>query len=189
MLDLARDSLELPLDEVDLGPSRLPVEHAGADLDRVADGFLRFDLALEPVFDQLDERAVVDQEIIDMDAVVAKLDSAFVQLKCLGRFHVKGVEALTLRLTPDRTGYMQAAMLIATIILVCVLVFLVALLWPRLSRPVEHGASEPLGLGGRAAGKAPGGLGRWLRKPFSKGQRAIHKSGSSGREVHQKLRD
>jgi hypothetical protein len=84
---------------------------------------------------------------------------------------------------------MQAAMLIAAIILVCVLVFLVAVLWPRLSRSVERGASEPLGLGGRAAGKAPGRLGRWLRKPFGKGQKAVHKSGSSGREVHEKLRD
>jgi hypothetical protein len=84
---------------------------------------------------------------------------------------------------------MQSAMLLATVVVVCVLVFLVALIWPRLSRPVERGASKPLGLGGRAAGKAPGSLGRWFRKPFSKSQKAIHKSGSSGRRVHDELRD
>jgi hypothetical protein len=84
---------------------------------------------------------------------------------------------------------MQAAMLLAAVIAVCVLVFLVALIWPRLSRPAERGASKPLGLGGRAAGKAPGPLARWLRKPFSQSQKAIHKSGSSGRKAHEKLRD
>jgi hypothetical protein len=80
-------------------------------------------------------------------------------------------------------------MLIASVIAVCVLVFLIALIWPRLSRPVERGASKPLGLGGRAAGKAPGPMGRWLRKPFGKSQRAIHKSGASGRRVHEEIRD
>jgi hypothetical protein len=84
---------------------------------------------------------------------------------------------------------MQGAMLIAIVIALCVLVFLVALVWPRLSRPVERGASKPFGVGGRAAGKAPGPLGRWFRKPFGKSQRAIHKSGSSGRRVHDELRD
>jgi hypothetical protein len=124
-----------------------------------------------------------------MNAVIAHLDRALVKLECPGRFHVKEVEASTLRLTPDGTGYMQAVMLLAAaVIAVCVLVFLVALIWPRLSRPVESGASKPLGLGGRAAGKAPGPLGRWFRKPFSKSQKAIHESGSSGRRAHQKLR-
>ena len=80
-------------------------------------------------------------------------------------------------------------MLLAAVIVVCVLVFAIALIWPRLSRPVERGASKPLGLGGRAAGKAPGPLGRWLGKPFSKSQKAIHESGSSGRKAHEKLRD
>jgi hypothetical protein len=84
---------------------------------------------------------------------------------------------------------MQADMLLAAVIVVCVLVFLVALIWPRLSRPVDRGANKPLGLGGRAAGKAPGPLGRWFRKPFSKSQKAVHKSGSGGRKAHEKLRD
>jgi Family of unknown function (DUF6411) len=84
---------------------------------------------------------------------------------------------------------MQGTMLIGAVIALCVLVFLVALIWPRLSRPVERGASKPFGLGGRAAGKAPGPLGRWLSKPFGKSQKAVHKSGSSGRRVHEEIRD
>ena len=85
------------------------------------------------------------------------------------------------------TGYVSIVMLIAAVIALCVLVFVVALLWPRLSRYVEQGGSKPFALGGRAAGKAPGPLGRLLRKPFGKSQRAIHKSGSAGRETRQKL--
>ena len=77
--------------------------------------------------------------------------------------------------------------MIAAVIALCVLVFVVALLWPRLSHSVERGGSKPLGMGGRAAGKAPGPLGRLLSKPFSKSQRAVHKSGSAGRETRDKL--
>jgi hypothetical protein len=77
--------------------------------------------------------------------------------------------------------------LIATIIAVCVLVFLIALLWPRLSRNAERAGSAPFGAAGRAAGKAPGPLGRLMRKPFSKSQRAVHESGSAGRRAHDKL--
>jgi hypothetical protein len=78
-------------------------------------------------------------------------------------------------------------MLIAGIVAFCVLVFVVALLWPRLSHSVERGGSKPLGMGGRAAGKAPGPLGRWLQKPFGKSQRAVHKSGATGRRTRSKL--
>ena len=59
-------------------------------------------------------------------------------------------------------------MLIAAVIAICVLVFLIALVWPRLSRSAERAGSAPFGVGGRAASKAPGPFGRWLRKPFSK---------------------
>jgi hypothetical protein len=80
-------------------------------------------------------------------------------------------------------------MLIAAIIGLCVLVFVIALLWPRGSRTVERGGTAPLGAAGRTAGKAPGPLGRWLQKPFGKSTRAVHKSGSAGRRGHEKLRD
>ena len=79
-------------------------------------------------------------------------------------------------------------MLIAAVIAFCVLVFVVALLWPRLSGKVESGGTRPLGIAGRGAGKAPGPLGRWFSKPFRKSQRAIHKSGSAGRRAHNDLK-
>jgi hypothetical protein len=78
-------------------------------------------------------------------------------------------------------------MLIATLIAVCLLVFLIAVLWPRGSVKAERAGTAPLRLGSHAAGKAPGRLGRWLRKPFNKGQRAVHGSGRAGRRVHEKL--
>jgi hypothetical protein len=78
-------------------------------------------------------------------------------------------------------------MLIAGIIAFCVLLFLVAVLAPRLSRHLERGGDAPLGMGQRTAGKAPGPLGRWFQKPFGKSRRAVAKSGSAGRRTRAKL--
>ena len=78
-------------------------------------------------------------------------------------------------------------MLIGGIIVFCVLLLIAAFLAPRLSRHMERAGSKPLSMGGQAAGKAPGRLGRWLRKPFSTSQRAVHKSGSTGRRGRSKL--
>jgi hypothetical protein len=78
-------------------------------------------------------------------------------------------------------------MLIAGIIAFCVLVFLVAILAPRVSRYLERGGDKPLSVGQRAAGKAPGPLGRWFQKPFGKSRRAVHKSGAAGRSTRAKL--
>jgi hypothetical protein len=78
-------------------------------------------------------------------------------------------------------------MLIGAIIAFCVLVFLVAILAPRISRYLERGGDVPLRGGQRAAGKAPGRLGRWLQKPFGKSRKAVAKSGSAGRRVHSDL--
>ena len=75
-------------------------------------------------------------------------------------------------------------MLIGAIIAFCVLLFLVALLAPRLSRYMERGGDAPLRGGQRAAGSAPGPLGRWLQKPFGKSRKAVHKSGAAGRNIH-----
>jgi hypothetical protein len=44
-----------------------------------------------------------------------------------------------------------------------------------------------LGFGSRGAGKAPGPLGRWLRKPFQTSQKAVSKSGRAGREGRGKM--
>ena len=77
-------------------------------------------------------------------------------------------------------------MVIGVIVAVCVLLLVLAFLAPRLSRKPQRGVDRTLGLGGRAAGKAPGGLGRWLRKPFSSSQRAADKSASLGRRGRRK---
>jgi Family of unknown function (DUF6411) len=78
-------------------------------------------------------------------------------------------------------------MLIGAVIAFCVLLFVLAFLFPRMSGKVERGGDAPLGAGQRAAGKAPGRLGRWLQKPFGTSRRAVHKSGSAGRRTRFKL--
>jgi Family of unknown function (DUF6411) len=78
-------------------------------------------------------------------------------------------------------------MLIGAVIVFCILVFLVALIAPRVSRYLERGGDKPLSAGQRTASKAPGPLGRFLQKPFGTSRRAIHKSGSAGRRGHSKL--
>ena len=83
-------------------------------------------------------------------------------------------------------GY-DPAMLIAAIAAFCVLLLILAFLAPRLSRGPERGGQKVLGVGSRGAGKAPGPLGRWLRKPFQTSQKAVSKSGSTGRRGRGKM--
>jgi hypothetical protein len=78
-------------------------------------------------------------------------------------------------------------MLIAAIITFCVLLFLIAILFPRKSRTVERGGDAPLRVGQSAAVEAPGRLGRWLQRPFRSSRKAVHKSGSAGRRTRFKL--
>jgi Family of unknown function (DUF6411) len=78
-------------------------------------------------------------------------------------------------------------MTIAIIVGFCVLLLILAFLFPRLSRHPERGGQRVLGVGTRGAGKAPGRFGRWLRKPFSTSQRAVTKSGSAGRRGRSKM--
>jgi hypothetical protein len=78
-------------------------------------------------------------------------------------------------------------MLIAGVIALCIILLILAFLFPRLSRHPEHGTEKAIGTGGRAAGKAPGPLGRWLRKPFTTSNRAVSKSASTGRRGRSKL--
>jgi hypothetical protein len=79
------------------------------------------------------------------------------------------------------------SMVIAVIVAVCVLLLLVAFLAPRLSRKPQHGVDRAVASGGNVAGKAPGRLGRWLRKPFSSSQRAADKSAALGRRGRGKM--
>ena len=78
-------------------------------------------------------------------------------------------------------------MTIAAVIVFCILLLILAFLAPRLSRHPERGGQKVLGFGSRGAGKAPGPLGRWLRKPFQTSQKAVSKSGSAGREGRSKM--
>jgi len=78
-------------------------------------------------------------------------------------------------------------MLIAGVIVLCIVLLILAFLFPRLSRHPEQGSQKVIGLGGRGAGKAPGPLGRWLRKPFSTSSKAVSKSGSTGRKGRGKM--
>jgi hypothetical protein len=78
-------------------------------------------------------------------------------------------------------------MTIAAVAAFCVLLLILAFLAPRLSRHPERGGQKVLGFGSRGAGKAPGPLGRWLRKPFQTSQKAVSKSGSTGRKGRSKM--
>lgn len=78
-------------------------------------------------------------------------------------------------------------MVVGIVIGACVLLVLLAFLLPRLSRHPERGAQKVVGSGGRTAGKAPGTLGRLLRKPFSQSQKAMGKSARAGRKGRGKM--
>jgi hypothetical protein len=78
-------------------------------------------------------------------------------------------------------------MTLAIVIGFCILLLILAFVAPRLSRKPERGGQRVIGMGGRGAGKAPGPLGRWLRKPFDTSQKAVSKSGSTGRRGRSKM--
>jgi Family of unknown function (DUF6411) len=78
-------------------------------------------------------------------------------------------------------------MTIAAIIVFCVLLLILAFLLPRLSHGPERAGSRAAGAPTKATSKAPGRLGEWLSKPFRSGQKAIHKSGSTGRKGRGKM--
>jgi hypothetical protein len=78
-------------------------------------------------------------------------------------------------------------MTIAAVIAICVVLLILAFLAPRLSSKPQSGVDRAFGTGGNVAGKAPGPLGRWLRKPFSTSQKAADKSASTGRKGRSKM--
>jgi Family of unknown function (DUF6411) len=78
-------------------------------------------------------------------------------------------------------------MTIAIIAAVCVVLLVLAFLFPRLSSGPERGVNKTLGAGERGAGKAPGPVGRLLRKPFKSSRKATSKSASTGRKARSKL--
>jgi hypothetical protein len=78
-------------------------------------------------------------------------------------------------------------MTIAVVAAICVLLLILAFLAPRLSSKPQRGVNKTFGTGGNVAGKAPGPLGRWLRKPFDSSNRAANKSAATGRKGRSKM--
>jgi Family of unknown function (DUF6411) len=78
-------------------------------------------------------------------------------------------------------------MFIVAVVVICILLLVLAFLAPRLSRGPQRGVDRAFGEGQRAAGRAPGRLGRWMQKPFSTSKRAADKSASAGRRGRGKL--
>ena len=78
-------------------------------------------------------------------------------------------------------------MVIAGVIAVCVVLFILALLAPRLSRGPQKRVGRTIGVGARAGGKAPGVIGRLLSKSFSRSRKATNKSAEAGRRTRGKL--
>ena len=67
------------------------------------------------------------------------------------------------------------------------MLFLLALVAPRLSRGPERASHRAFGAGQPRSSKAPGPLGRWLAKPFRKSSGAVGTSAEKGREARSKL--
>ncbi len=78
-------------------------------------------------------------------------------------------------------------MLIAGIVVVCIVLLILAFVFPKLSRHPEKGVHKTLGAGGRGASKLPGPLGKWARKPFDSSSKATRKSASAGRKGRGKM--
>ena len=78
-------------------------------------------------------------------------------------------------------------MTIAVIIGVCIVLLVLALLVPRLSRGPQRGVDKTLGVGQRAGGKAPGPLGKLFSKSFGSSRKATNRSAGAGRKGRGKL--
>ena len=77
-------------------------------------------------------------------------------------------------------------MITLAVIAFCLVLLVLAFVAPRLSHHAQRGGDKPLAMGQRAAGSAPGFLGRWLQKPFGSSRKAVHKSGNAGRKARGK---
>ena len=78
-------------------------------------------------------------------------------------------------------------MTILAIVGICVVLLILAFLFPRLSRHPQRGVDKTLGAGQRAGSKAPSKLGQWLQKPFQFSRKATNKSAATGRRGRSKL--
>lgn len=78
-------------------------------------------------------------------------------------------------------------MIIGAVIAICIVLLVLAFVFPRLSRGPERGVDKTLGVGQSAGASLPGFLGRWAQKPFGKSRRATSKSAAAGRRGRSKL--
>ncbi len=78
-------------------------------------------------------------------------------------------------------------MVIGAIVAVCVVLLILAFVFPRLSRHPQRGVDSTLGAGQKAGGTLPGFLGRWAQKPFGKSRKATNRSAAAGRKGRGKL--
>jgi hypothetical protein len=78
-------------------------------------------------------------------------------------------------------------MIIGAIVAVCVVLLVLAFVFPRLSRHPQRGVDSTLSVGQKAGGTLPGFLGRWAQKPFGKSRKATTRSAAAGRKGRGKL--
>jgi hypothetical protein len=78
-------------------------------------------------------------------------------------------------------------MTILAVVAICILLLIGAFLAPRLSSKPQRGVNKTFSTGGNVAGKAPGPLGKWLRKPFDTSNKAANKSAATGRKGRSKM--
>jgi hypothetical protein len=91
-----------------------------------------------------------------------------------------------LRVARPGRGYLPS-MTIAVVAAICILLLILAFVAPRLSSKPQRGVNRVFGAGGNTAGKAPGPVGRWLRKPFDHSNKAANKSAATGRKGRSKM--
>jgi Family of unknown function (DUF6411) len=84
-------------------------------------------------------------------------------------------------------GYVATMTLAVIAGIICILLLILGFLAPRLSTKPQRGVNRAFSAGGNTAAKAPGGAGRWLRKPFDASNRAANKSASAGRRGRSKM--
>jgi Family of unknown function (DUF6411) len=78
-------------------------------------------------------------------------------------------------------------MTIIAIVAVCILLLILAFLFPRMSRHPQKGVNKTLGTGQRAGSKAPGPIGKLLSKSFGTSNKAANKSAATGRKGRGKM--
>ena len=83
-------------------------------------------------------------------------------------------------------GY-APSMTILAVVAICILLLILGFLAPRLSSKPQRGVNKTFSTGGNVAGKAPGPLGKWLRKPFDSSNKAANKSAATGRKGRSKM--